>query len=83
MATDYLAKREELAAHKNTLHDRLAEITQRLSNTRATLQIYEEALQKTVTELTRVREQLEDLDRKIESTWNRPGYNNGGESRSK
>ncbi len=81
MAIDYRALRDELATKENILHDRLAEITQRLSNARATIQIYEEALQKTVTELTKVREELEDVDRKIESTWNRPAFSNGEGSR--
>jgi chromosome segregation ATPase len=67
-------RRKELETLEHTLHDRLAEITRRLTSVRATLQIYEDALQKTLGELTQVRAEIEELDKQLEANWNRTGY---------
>jgi chromosome segregation ATPase len=72
-------RRKELEALEHTLHDRLAEITRRLSSARATLQIYEDALQKTLGELTQVHAEIDELNKQLEANWNRTGYSKGPE----
>jgi DNA repair exonuclease SbcCD ATPase subunit len=81
MAVDNGAQREALMERENALHDRLAEITRRITNARATLQRYEEQLQDTIVELTEVRQKLDELDKLLEGMWHGRLYSDDNRSR--
>lgn len=80
MRSEIKNRRQELEVLEHTLHDRLAEITRRLSNARTTLQLYEDALQKTLGELTQVHTEIDELDKQLEASWNRTGYGNSSQN---
>ena len=81
MAVNYEGQRAALIEREHALHDRLAEITRRITNARATLQIYEEQLQDTLAELTQVREKLDELNKRLEGMWHGPLYSDDERSR--
>lgn len=74
MAVNYEGQRESLIEREHALHDRLAEITRRITNAKATLQIYEEQLQDTLAELNQVRQKLDELNKRLEGMWHGPLY---------
>jgi flagellar hook-associated protein FlgK len=73
MANSYARRRETLLEEEHQLHDRLAEITRRLTNARATMQFYEDQLQATLAELNRISGQLAELNQSTESAWRGTG----------
>jgi uncharacterized coiled-coil DUF342 family protein len=81
MAINYDGQRDALLEREHELHDRLAEITRRITNARATLQIYEEQLQATLSELTEVRQKIDDVNKMLEGMWHGPLY--GGDKRNR
>ena len=80
MINNQAGRREYLLEEEHLLHDRLAEITRRLTNARATMQFYEDQLQGTLAELSRISTQLADLNQKVASVWQAPGFSPGAGS---
>jgi len=70
-------RRKALLEEEHLLHDRLAEITRRLTSVKATMQFYEDQLQATLAELSRISVQLAELNQQVDSVWQTPGYSAG------
>lgn len=70
-------RRDRLQEEEHALHDRLVEITRRLSNARATLQFYEDQLQATLAELSRTSAQLAEINQSVEAAWKVTEYPSG------
>ena len=67
-----LQRRLKLEEREKKLHEQLAEDTRRLQNARANVKLCEDAMERTIKELTEVREQRNELTELLEGVWNGP-----------
>ncbi len=67
-----IARREALDARKHELHEQLSENTRRLQQARAQVRYYEQAMERTLTELHKVTQEYNELTSLIEGMWNGP-----------
>ena len=67
-----LEKKEALAKKERELHETLTDYTQALQSARAQVRYYENALERTLTELHEVRKERKYLADMIEGMWNGP-----------
>jgi pyridoxine 5'-phosphate synthase PdxJ len=67
-----LQKRLRLEEREKKLHEQLAEDTRRLQNARVQVKLCEDALERTIKELTEIRAQRNELTELLEGVWNGP-----------